>query len=99
MHLDARDFSANPGDQVNKFKEAIAKQAYFQAMLDQNQRGATRRSPLFAANRRRQAVCDVHTGLPFYGGDPMNKLPKEKRDQLILVGLGTLGLLVLISTV
>ena len=32
-HLDARDFSANPGDQVNKFKEAIAKQAYFQAML------------------------------------------------------------------
>lgn len=33
-HLDARDFSANPGDQVNKFKEVIAKQAYFQAMLD-----------------------------------------------------------------
>ena len=33
-HLDARDFSANPGDQVNKFKEAIARQAYFQAMLD-----------------------------------------------------------------
>ena len=32
--LDARDFSANPGDQVNKFKEAIAKQTYFQAMLD-----------------------------------------------------------------
>ena len=33
-HLDARDFSANPGDQVNKFKEVIAKQAYFQTMLD-----------------------------------------------------------------
>ena len=33
-HLDARDFSANPGDQVNKFKEVIAKQAYFQARLD-----------------------------------------------------------------
>jgi hypothetical protein len=33
-HLDARDFSANPGDQVNKFKEAIAKQTYFQVMLD-----------------------------------------------------------------
>lgn len=32
-HLDARDFSANPGDQVNKFKESIAKQAYFQPML------------------------------------------------------------------
>ena len=34
LHLDARDFSANPGDQVNKFREAIAKEAYFQAMLD-----------------------------------------------------------------
>ena len=34
VHLDARDFSPNPGDQVNKFKEVIAKQAYFQAMLD-----------------------------------------------------------------
>lgn len=33
VHLDARDFSANPGDQVNKFKEAIATQAYFQSML------------------------------------------------------------------
>jgi hypothetical protein len=33
-HLDARDSSANPGDQVNKFKDVIAKQAYFQAMLD-----------------------------------------------------------------
>jgi hypothetical protein len=34
VHLDARDYSANPGDQVNKFKEAIARQAYFQAMLN-----------------------------------------------------------------
>ena len=34
VHLDARDFSANPGDQVNKFKEAIAKQSYFQAVLN-----------------------------------------------------------------
>jgi len=34
LHLDARDFSANPGDQVNKFREAIAKQDYFKAMLD-----------------------------------------------------------------
>jgi len=33
-HLDARDFSANPGDQVNNFKEVIAKQAYFHTMLD-----------------------------------------------------------------
>ncbi len=34
LHLDARDFSANPGDQVNKFKEAIATRDYFQFMLD-----------------------------------------------------------------
>ena len=34
VHLDARDFSANPGDQVNKFKAAIAKEHYFQAMLE-----------------------------------------------------------------
>jgi hypothetical protein len=32
--LDARDSGANPGDQVNKFKEAIAQQPYFKAMLD-----------------------------------------------------------------
>jgi hypothetical protein len=35
VHLDARDFSPNPGDQVNKFKEAIAKEpSYFARMLD-----------------------------------------------------------------
>jgi len=32
--LDARDSSANPGDQVNKFKQVIADQPYFKAMLD-----------------------------------------------------------------
>lgn len=32
--LDARDYSSNPGEQVNKFKEAISKQPYFKAMLD-----------------------------------------------------------------
>lgn len=37
-HLDARDFSANPGDQVNKFKSVIAKESYFQAMLDKTNR-------------------------------------------------------------
>ncbi len=31
--LNARDFSANPGDQVGKFKDALAKQTYFEAML------------------------------------------------------------------
>ena len=32
--LDAKDSSANPGDQVNKFKDAVAAQSYFQALLD-----------------------------------------------------------------
>lgn len=31
--LDARDGSPNPGDQVNKFKDAIATNAYFQGVL------------------------------------------------------------------
>jgi hypothetical protein len=34
LFLDARDFSANPGDQVNNFKQAIADQPYFKALLD-----------------------------------------------------------------
>ena len=32
--LDARDSSTNPGDQVNKFKEAVANEAYFQSVLN-----------------------------------------------------------------
>ncbi|MEI9959886.1 MAG: hypothetical protein WDM76_01780 [Limisphaerales bacterium] len=34
--LDAKDFSANPGDQVNKFKNAIANQSYFKSALETN---------------------------------------------------------------
>ncbi len=34
VSLDARDFSSNPGDQVNKFKDAIADEPYFRAELD-----------------------------------------------------------------
>jgi len=35
LHLQARDSSANPGDRVNTFEQAIAKEpTYFQAMLD-----------------------------------------------------------------
>jgi transcriptional regulator of aromatic amino acid metabolism len=33
MTLDARDYSANPGDQVNNFKQVIAGQSYFKAIL------------------------------------------------------------------
>jgi hypothetical protein len=32
--LDAKDSSANPGDQVNKFNDAVVQQSYFQTMLD-----------------------------------------------------------------
>lgn len=32
--LDGRDYSNNPGDQVNKFKEAVASESYFQTMLN-----------------------------------------------------------------
>lgn len=35
LALDARDFSANPGDAVDKFKESIASQGYFKTMLNQ----------------------------------------------------------------
>jgi hypothetical protein len=34
VSLDARDYSATPGDQVNKFKAAIAGQSYFKTVLD-----------------------------------------------------------------
>ena len=33
LSLDARDSSANPGDQVGKFKEALAGQSYFKTIL------------------------------------------------------------------
>lgn len=32
--LNARDYSANPGDQVGKFRDALARQSYFQDTLD-----------------------------------------------------------------
>jgi hypothetical protein len=32
--LDARDYSSSPGDQVNKFKDAISEEPYFQSELD-----------------------------------------------------------------
>jgi hypothetical protein len=32
--LDARDYSSNPGDAVNKFKDVISEEPYFQAALD-----------------------------------------------------------------
>jgi len=32
--LDAKDSSVNPGDQVNRFSDALAQEAYFKTMLD-----------------------------------------------------------------
>ena len=36
VSLDARDSSANPGDQVNKYKEAVANETYFKTTLDKS---------------------------------------------------------------
>lgn len=36
LYLDARDFSPNPGDQVNKFKNVIGDLAYFKTNLETN---------------------------------------------------------------
>ena len=33
VNLDAQDFSSDPGDQVNKFKDAIGQEAYFRSQL------------------------------------------------------------------
>jgi len=34
VSIDARDSSANPGDEVNNFKQAVVSQPYFKTMLD-----------------------------------------------------------------
>ena len=34
LALDAKDFSANPGDQVNHFKDALLKQEFFKPLID-----------------------------------------------------------------
>jgi len=34
LHIDAKDYSANPGDQVNHYKDAILQQDYFKSALD-----------------------------------------------------------------
>lgn len=34
LAIDAKDFSASPGDAIDKFKETIASQAYFKTMLN-----------------------------------------------------------------
>jgi hypothetical protein len=34
ISMDVRDSSPNPGDQVNKFKDLVASQPYFQSMMD-----------------------------------------------------------------
>ena len=36
LTMDARDFSPNPGDQVQRFKDALLKQAYFNTLMGTN---------------------------------------------------------------
>jgi hypothetical protein len=36
LTIDAKDFSPNPGDQVNRFKDSFFKQTFFKANLETN---------------------------------------------------------------
>ncbi len=36
LTIDAKDFSANPGDQINRFKDSFTKSAYFKTVLETN---------------------------------------------------------------
>ena len=94
LSLEASDTSSpNPGDQVNQFKKAIKECPYFQNVLGvTNEPRLVSLSPL-RNHRRRQVFCLVCLGMPSSGQDPMNKLTKEKRNQLIMVaGVTLLGL-------
>jgi hypothetical protein len=67
LHLDARDTSANPGDRVNPFEQAIVKQAYFQAMLDKTngvQLANPPSAPLLDAAGRAYVTFTVECRIP-----------------------------------
>ena len=87
LTLEASDSSPNPGDQVGKYKQALAANPYFQKMLDKT--NALTLKNLSAPQWQR--ICDLCARMPVPGDNPMklSKLPKEKRDQLILVVLLT----------
>jgi hypothetical protein len=36
LTIDAKDYSANPGDQINRFKDSFTKSEYFKSMLETN---------------------------------------------------------------
>ena len=78
VRLEARDYSANPGDQVNTFKNAIAK-----SNLLSNHAGHKPTAcnwPILPPRLKLMepgSVCDVHAGLPFSGGDPMKNSQKR----------------------
>ena len=95
--LDARDSSQNPGDQVNKFKEAVAGQSYFKGIVEQNERRSIEQFVGAANGRGWQNICVVHRGMQFHGAHPMKKLLIEKRIQLILIAFVTLAMLALIG--
>jgi hypothetical protein len=64
--LEAKDFSANPGDQVNKFKDAIARHPYFQTMLDKTNglRLANLSAPQPGADGKTYVLFTVECRLP-----------------------------------
>ena len=64
--LDAKDSSASPGDQVNKFKDALTKQSYFQAALNKTDgiRLAKLSSPQTSADGRQYVLFTVECRYP-----------------------------------
>ena len=73
LSLDARDSSASPGDQVNKFRDAIAGQSYFKVMLNQtNGIQLTSMSPL----------QDGPDGKPYVLFSLECSFPEQNREQI-----------------
>jgi hypothetical protein len=66
LTLDAKDLSANAGDQVNHFKEAIVKQDFFKTLLDRTNgvRLSNLSSPQASAKGRPYVMFTFECRLP-----------------------------------
>jgi len=66
--IDARDSSANPGDQVNKFKEAVANQSYFNTTLNKTNgvQLVTLSAPQTGADGKPYVLFTVQCNFPEY---------------------------------
>ena len=62
--LDCRDGGANPGDQVNRFKEALAEASYFRRVLGQNGEIKLRNLSAPQLNTKRAARLCSFFGMP-----------------------------------